>query len=338
MLVNFAGYNFRRFFMFISNICNDKSKARLFTEDMIHKQSNSYYNELISKIKQNPELQQYSQCVDSFLNELVKSLPEDTLYFGLSDDQQFIIRMLEYFSIITQVTEKVKDRRKIPIYLLDLSTYVAIKELGLKEVQEKMNKGLMQVFRIQDIDKVNVFDTEAFKGIQMAYKIDDKFQEMSHYYQDILDLEAELAAGEDKAYVAKSIQRILKRIEDKYKEKYTKETLEKKLKSYDSRGETILDSDKSLKQEAKKEEQIISVQQAAVTAAAATAGYDAETETINLSKLKNIDARLIEELIKLKIPRDLLVGMKGNAAKIEALTNQLPWDVRPTLAKVMSTI
>jgi hypothetical protein len=338
MLVNFAGYNFRRFFMFISNICNDKSKARLFTEDMIHKQSSSYYNELISKIKQNPELQQYSQCVDSFLNELVKSLPEDTLYFGLSDDQQFIIRMLEYFSIITQVTEKVKDRRKIPIYLLDLSTYVAIKELALKEVQEKMNKGQLQVFRIQDIDKVNVFDTEAFKGIQMAYKIDDKFQELSHYYQDILDLETDLASGEDKAYVTKSIQRILKRIEDKYKEKYTKESLDKKLKSYDSRGETILDSDKSLKQEAKKEEQIISVQQAAATAAAATAGYDAETETLKLSKLANVDARLLEELIKLKIPYDLLASMKGNTAKIEGLTNQLPWDVRPTLAKVMSSI
>ncbi|HME53844.1 MAG TPA: hypothetical protein VKM55_16570 [Candidatus Lokiarchaeia archaeon] len=337
MLVNFAGYNFRRFFMFISNICNDKSKANYFTEEMILRQSNSYYTELLSKIKQNPELQQYSQCVDAFLNELVKSLPEDTLYFGLSDDQPFIVRTLEYFSIITQVTDKVKDKRKIPIYLLDLSTYVAIKELGLKELREKFAKGTLSIFRVGDIDKVIVFNTDDFKGIQMAYKIDDKFQELQHYYQDILDLEADLAAGEDKNYVAKSIQRILKKIDDRYKEKYTKETLEKKLKSYDSRSETILEADKTLKQEAKKEEQIASVQ-AAAAATAASEGYDKDVEFGKFSKVASMDARLLDELTKLKITYDQLKGYKGNAPKIEALTNQLPWDVRPTLTKVMAGI
>src|SRR5271157_1337542 len=244
MLVNFAGYNFRRFLTFIANICKEKPEAHCFTEEMILQQSNSHYIEMIGKIKENPELQQYAQCVDSFLTELVELLPQDTLYFALSDDQPFIIRALEYFSIITQVTDKVKEKRKIPIYLLDLSTYVAIKELGLKELREKFAKGTLSIFRVGDIDKVIVFNTEDFKGIQMAYKIDEKFQEMSHYYQDILDLEADLAAGEDKAYVAKSIDRILKKIEQKYKEKYTKETLEKKLKSYDTRSETILEADR----------------------------------------------------------------------------------------------
>lgn len=337
MLVYFASYNFRRFFMFISNICNEKSKANYFIEDMILSQSNSYYSELLSKIKQNPELQQYSQCVDLFLNELVKSLPEDTLYFGLSDDQFFIIRTLEYFSIITQVTDKVKDRRKIPIYLLDLSTYVAIKELGLKELREKITKETLSIFRVGDIEKVIVFNTDDFKGIQMAAKIDQKFQELQHYYQDILDLEADLAAGEDKTYITKFIQRIFKKIEDKYGEKYTTESLEKKLKSYETRSETILDIDKSLKQDARKEEQIVSVLQT-VAATAANEGYDEEFESEQFSNMANMDARLIEELRKLKITCDLLKSIKVNAPKIEALTNQLPWDVRPTLIKVMRSI
>ncbi|HMF33768.1 MAG TPA: hypothetical protein VKK79_20250 [Candidatus Lokiarchaeia archaeon] len=336
-LVNFAGYNFRRFFMFISNICNEKSKAHYFTEEMILRQSNSYYTELMSKIKQNPELQQYSQCVDTFITELVKSLPEDNLYFALSDDQPFIIRTLEYFCIITQVTDKVKEKRKIPIYLLDLSTYVAIKELGLKEVREKFAKGQLSIFRIPDIDKVPVFNTEDFKGIQMAYKIDEKFQEMSHYYQDILDLEADLAAGEDKAYVAKSIDRILKKIEQKYKEKYTKEGLEKKLKSYDTRSETILEADKTLKVEAKKEEQMQKVALAAATTAASE-GYDKDLEFQKLSKLNNIDARLLDELIKIKMTYDQIVSYKGNAAKIDALAGLVPMDVRPTLKRVTDSL
>jgi hypothetical protein len=288
------------------------------------------------KISQNPELQQYSKCVDVFLNELVNSLPEDTLYFGLNEDQFFIIRILEYFSIITQVTDKIKDRRKIPIYLLDLSTYVAIKELRLHELREKITKGTLSIFRIGDIEIINVFNADDFTGIQMAAKIDQKFQELQHYYQDILDLEADLAAGDDEAYIAKFTQRIFKKIEDKYGEKYTKESLERKLKSHDTRSEAILDIDKTLKQDALKEEEIISVQQE-VAAIAANEGYDVETETTRFSNMTNIDARLIEELTKLKITFDLLKSIKENVSKEEALTYQLPWDVRPTFIKVMSS-
>jgi hypothetical protein len=334
-LVNFASYNFRRFFKFILNICNEKPKSHHFTEEMILRQSNSLYAELMSKIKQNPELQQYTPSIDSFLSDLINSLPENTLYFALSDDRPFIIRTLELFSIITQVTDIIKDNRQIPTYLLDLSTYVAIKGLSLEEVREKLAE--LSIFRIDDIDKIQVFDTSDFEAIQMASKVGEEFQELDHYYRDILELESDLNAGEDEAYVTKSIDRIFKKIEEKYNIKYTRETLEQKIKSYNSRSEILLEADKTLKEEAKNVDQIQEIQLAVITKAASE-GYNKQAEFQKLSKLPHMDARLLDELTKIKIGNDFLEVLNSDEGKINALLHLVPMDVRPTLKKVVENL
>ncbi len=337
MLVNFAGYNFRRFFNFISNICNNSSNAHYFTEEMILRQSNSHYTELLGKIKQNPELQQYSQAVDTFLSELVNGLPENCLYFSLSDDQPFIIRMLEYFSIITQVTDKVVNRRTIPIYVLDLSTYVAIKEITLRELKEKVTKGELQVFQIGDLDKIPVFNTEDFEGIQVAYKIDEKFQDLAFNLQEIIVFEADLADGkEDAVYVKRSIDRILSKLELKYNEKYTRETLEKKIKSFDTRTEVVLSVDSTLITDKKAEDALRKLEREVIKAAAA--GYDTELESKKLSNLAKIDSRTIEELIKLYITQDFIIKLKGDEERQIALLIKTPMGVRGTLKKVLDSL
>ena len=334
MLVNFAGYNFRRFFNFISNICNNMSNAHYFTEEMILQQSNSHYTELLGKIKQNPDLQQYSQAVDTFLSELVNGLPENCLYFSLSDDQPFIIRMLEYFSIITQVTDKVVNRRTIPIYVLDLSTYVAIKEIALRELKEKVTKGELQVFYIGELDKVPVFNIDDFEGIHIASKIDEKFRELAYNLQEIVVFEADLANGkEDAVYVKRCIDRILNKIELKYKEKYTRETLEQKLKSYDTRTEVVLSVDSTLITDKKAEDALWQVEEEAIEAAAA--GYDPEIESKELSKLAKMDSRTLEELIKLHITHDFIVKLKGDEERQIALLIKTPMGLRGTLKKVL---
>jgi predicted RNA binding protein with dsRBD fold (UPF0201 family) len=91
---------------------------------------------------------------------------------------------------------------------------------------------------------------------------------LTHYYHGILELEADIAAGENEDYVAKSIDRIFTKIEMKFKENYTRETLEKKIKSFDTRSDVILEADKTLQTETNIEEQIQQVQLAAIAKAA----------------------------------------------------------------------
>jgi hypothetical protein len=334
MLVDFAGYNFRRFLTFITNMCDANPAAHYFTEDMIFQQAILHYNGHLDKFRENIELQQYSPAVDAFLAEIAQALPNNTLYFALSDDQPYIIRALEYFSVITQVSDKLKDNRKIPIYLIDLSTYVSLKKYSLHDMHDLYVNGQLALFNIGNLDKVPVYTAEDLRGIQVALKIEEKYQDLAHYYQDIIDLDAELAAGEDKAYVSKSQDRILKKIEQKYKEKYTRETLDAKLKAFETRLETILKADKFVKNDLKKEDQIQKILQATLGAKAA-ASYSSDKESAKFAKRANMDPRLIEELIKLKITDEYLASVKGNPAKVDALANLLPVDVRGTFNKVM---